>query len=158
MDGEWEFVRRVKSGSSWHPATDNLSGTEEYGTYVNDPTIDSTFSKTWDNARVEYFLFATGDGTQWLVATKEAVLGSYYADEKRDIIMSSLSETATQAKWFYRDNQPVDPWISLVDHRTAGDGQMLYGESASSNHVSTIQNYNGVNVFIKYSNNLFNNF
>ena len=30
---EWTLVRRVQPGPSWHPATDELLGTDEYGTY-----------------------------------------------------------------------------------------------------------------------------
>ena len=32
----WKLVRRVKAGNAWHPATDQLAGTESYGEYSND--------------------------------------------------------------------------------------------------------------------------
>jgi hypothetical protein len=44
--GGWVLVRRVKQGSSWHPATDNLRGTDVYGTYGT-PLSDTTFSIAW---------------------------------------------------------------------------------------------------------------
>jgi hypothetical protein len=44
--GGWVLVRRVKQGYSWHPANDDLRGTDVYGTYGT-PTSDSTFSIAW---------------------------------------------------------------------------------------------------------------
>jgi len=35
----WKLVRRVQSGSTWHPADDNLAGTAVYGTYNPDYTV-----------------------------------------------------------------------------------------------------------------------
>ena len=47
----WTLVRRVKQGDTWHPATDELAGTDEYGIY-GDATSDSTFSIPFgDNGR-----------------------------------------------------------------------------------------------------------
>jgi hypothetical protein len=64
MDGGgWALVRRVKQGSEWHPATDNLAGTQPaYGNYGG-PTFDETFGRpysTWVTESTE-FLFMTGE-------------------------------------------------------------------------------------------------
>jgi hypothetical protein len=60
--GGWALVRRVKQGDVWHPATDNLAGTERaYGPYGG-PTFDATFGRpysTWLSGNTE-FLFTTG--------------------------------------------------------------------------------------------------
>ncbi len=60
--GGWALVRRVKQGDAWHPATDNLAGTEPaYGVYGG-PTFDATFGRpysTWITTNTE-FLFTTG--------------------------------------------------------------------------------------------------
>ncbi len=40
------LVRRVKQGSVWHPANDDLEGNMVYGTYGT-PISDSTFSITF---------------------------------------------------------------------------------------------------------------
>jgi hypothetical protein len=45
--GGWALVRRVKQGSAWHPATDNLAGTDVYGT-ANSGTA-TTFSFPFSN-------------------------------------------------------------------------------------------------------------
>jgi hypothetical protein len=60
--GGWALVRRVKQGTSWHPATDHLAGTQPaYGTYGG-PTFDATFGRpysTWVSSNTE-FLFTSG--------------------------------------------------------------------------------------------------
>ena len=40
----WELVRYVPQGSTWHPATDQLNGTQAYGTFGD---LSQAFSKTW---------------------------------------------------------------------------------------------------------------
>jgi hypothetical protein len=60
--GGWALVRRVKQGTVWHPATDNLAGTEPaYGTYGG-PTFDATFGRPYSSwlAPTTEFLFTTG--------------------------------------------------------------------------------------------------
>ncbi len=60
--GGWVLVRRVRQGSVWHPATDNLAGSQPaYGTYGG-PTFDATFGRpysSWISSNTE-FLFTTG--------------------------------------------------------------------------------------------------
>ncbi len=60
--GGWALVRRVQQGSVWHPARDNLAGTEPaYGTYGG-PTFNATFGRPYSSwlATSTEFLFATG--------------------------------------------------------------------------------------------------
>ena len=54
-------MRRVKPGLFWHPAKDNLMGTDVYGKFVNRPTAKSTFSVKFSHMDFDEFLFATGD-------------------------------------------------------------------------------------------------
>ena len=63
-------MRRVKAGTEWHPATDQLLGTDVYGT-PSSATADATFSVEF--GAFDQFLFATGDGAKWLIADKEQV-------------------------------------------------------------------------------------
>ena len=76
--------------------------------------------------------------------------GGWYR-EKRDIIRSSTSNVAYQAKWFRRDGQAgkTDPWISLGDHPT----DMLYGANGDEHHNTLIKNNDGANVFIRKAGN-----
>ena len=57
--GGWKLVRRVKKGSTWHPAAEQLTGVAEYGTPGNE-TSDETFSIRFDTTTFNQFLFATG--------------------------------------------------------------------------------------------------
>jgi len=50
-----------------------------------------------------------------LVAEKDQVLG-WYDNEDREILRSSISTEPYTAKWYRRENNPEDPWISLNDH------------------------------------------
>ena len=148
------MVRRVQAGNTWHPADDQLQGTSAYGTFVNNLTADATFSVPYDIERVVEFLFATGDGTKWLVASKGAVVGGFYENEDRTIIASSLSEESYTAKWYLRENNPEDPWISLSDHSFAiSNGEILYGENNHGIHTTTdaLPHHNGANVFVRYA-------
>ena len=46
--GGWVLVRRVGPGERWHPATDNLTGSAEYGEACG-PTANCTFSQPFAN-------------------------------------------------------------------------------------------------------------
>jgi hypothetical protein len=59
--GGWALVRRVKQGTTWHPATDDLKGTAAYGSYST-ARADATFSK-------HFASMLTSDATQFLFAT-----------------------------------------------------------------------------------------
>jgi hypothetical protein len=63
--GNWALVRRVRQSSTWHPATDALTGKDVYGTYGLG-NADSTFSidySSWVNSSTE-FLFITGSNSK----------------------------------------------------------------------------------------------
>ena len=51
--GGWVLVRRVKRGLKWHQATDELFGTEQYGSN-QDSTADNIFSDVF-NKKWEFF-------------------------------------------------------------------------------------------------------
>jgi hypothetical protein len=61
--GGWALVRRVKKGSVWYAANDNLRGTASYGLQNSVINDDSTFSIpystiVWDETE---FLFMMGE-------------------------------------------------------------------------------------------------
>jgi hypothetical protein len=60
--GGWILVRRVRAGTTWHPATDNLQGFESYGTYSHS-TSDQAFSINFAHMITPSteFLFITGN-------------------------------------------------------------------------------------------------
>ena len=59
--GGWHFVRRVASGSNWHPAQDRLIGSAEYGAFELDTKINRTFSRKFMYNPFDEFLFTWGD-------------------------------------------------------------------------------------------------
>ncbi len=62
--GGWALVRRVRQGTTWHPATDNLQGTDTYGTSGNSSS-NSTFSLHFASlitSSETLFLLANGMG------------------------------------------------------------------------------------------------
>lgn len=151
--GGWELVRRVKAGNTWHPATDQCRGSHVYGTYVDDATVDSSFSKKFDDIKFNQFLFSTGDRRKWLVATKGAVLDGWYSDAQREILMASDNPNKHTAAWYLRAGAKEDPWVSLTDHGPAiGQGNIIYGENNyGSTHASAVlPSHNGANVFIRF--------
>ena len=63
----WRHVRHVPAGNTWHPATDQLKGTDVYGDSTNDGVA---WSKKFSDVPFDQFMFATGDGSKWLQVTK----------------------------------------------------------------------------------------
>lgn len=106
------YINLGNADLRWHPATDQLVGTDVYGT-ADEPTND--WSIAFDTLSYDQYLFATSDCEKWLVSEKEQVLG-WYANEDREIVKSSTSEEAYTAKWYRREGSAEDPWISLSDH------------------------------------------
>jgi hypothetical protein len=148
----WTRVRHTATGGNWGPWTDQLSG----GVVTGDPDNDgASWTVNFDNAVPGWnrFLFATGDCTKWLEATKDSVIGGYYSAAQRPILRSSLNDYAYSAEWYRREGTPEDPWISVIDHGPAiAQSLMLYGENNhgdGSSHASAVLNNEGADVYIK---------
>ena len=103
LGGGWTKVRHTPSGNTGHPATDRLVGTDTYGDSSDDSVA---WSIDFESAAPGYnqFLFSSGDGSLWLVATKSAVVGEYYSNALRDVMASSLNADAHQVKWYRRSS------------------------------------------------------
>eukprot|EP01083_Nonionella_stella_P271277 919189_1 len=140
--GNWTLVRHAYN--QWHPATDNLEGTDEYGTYVNDPQSMSSWSipfnqYLWPDGSTE-FMFSNGDCSKWLITTHDQVM-TLQPDPvpiSVTILSSYTSDTPYTAKWSNRQYDPItydeDPWISAGDHPT----DLLYGEAANEHHLDQV--------------------
>ena len=89
-------MRHVPPGPSWHPAADQLTGTESYGT-PGGPTDSFAWSVQWADSDAGEFLFALGDCSKWLVAERDQVIG-WYDNGMRTMMCSSNG--ATQARWY----------------------------------------------------------
>ena len=66
-DGYMKLVRRVGKGTKWHPVNDELRGTAKYGTPPIDPVTGPSGTAQWDYKKVQYFMFSTGDFSEWFV-------------------------------------------------------------------------------------------
>ena len=56
----WKLVRHVPFGKRWHPAKDQLKGTDVYGV-PSGPLSDQAWSVRFDNLTFNQFLFMTGE-------------------------------------------------------------------------------------------------
>ena len=75
-----------------------------------------------------------------------------YANQDRTITKSSTSTSPYKAKWYRRQGNKEDPWISLTNHHGAiDDGDILYGGgSYGGSHAKNVLNSDkGANVYIR---------
>ena len=87
IGSDWKEVRHAVQGQHWHPATDQLVGTDTYGTPYDE---SSTWTIPFANDDFSEFLFVSGNGKYWLVMEKNEVLG-WYANTPRKVPKSSIS-------------------------------------------------------------------
>jgi hypothetical protein len=158
-------VRHIPQGSTWHPATDALRGTDVYGC----PNLQQAFSVKWDTydynqvlqssisiinpSSLFQFLFSSGDQKTWLIVDKSEIIGDtgdkFYTREDIPIIASSVSCEPYSALWYSREGKAADPWVSVRDHRDSDGELMVYGEASSSGHNTALQTSRGMNVYIR---------
>ena len=146
--GHWTLVRHVPAGGVWHKATDQLRGTDVYGTPCG-PTCKQEWSIRFDNKKFNQFLFALGDEHLWLIASKDAVTGSYYTNVPRTIYKSSINPNSYTAKWWRRSGVLHDPWIALED-RTDGNVIYLYVGNHLTREGEPALPHEGANVFVRW--------
>eukprot|EP01083_Nonionella_stella_P107621 311908_1 len=137
--GNWTLVRHAYN--QWHPATDNLEGTDEYGTYVNDPQSMSSWSipfsqYLWPDGLTQ-FMFSNGDCSKWLITTNDQFTTSHPAQYNATISLSYTSDISYTTLWWNRQFDPItfdaDPWISATD-----DSDLLYGEAANEHFPENV--------------------
>ena len=125
------------------------------GTDIRGDPNDNNFSWSisFDDAVAGFneFLFSSGNGVKWLIATKDAVIGEYYKNSKRNIIRSSISSTPYNAAWFRREGIPEDPWITLRDHsksKAEDPSEFMYGENSRGQYGQGLGE-EGMDVYIR---------
>jgi hypothetical protein len=112
----WILVRRVQAGATWHPANDQLRGTDVYGPdgaaespaqaamlAASRPDADqaaATFSVAFDDLDFNQFLLESGDRTQWLIMDKKEI-------DDCDAIVASGTD------------RPWQPWHPTIRHSSA---------------------------------------
>jgi hypothetical protein len=133
--GGWTLVRCVSAAEgTWHPATDNLRGTDEYGTFSADyAAADATFSVPWDVDTTSAYLFGYSDLSMWLECATATVF-ELGAPTSSEVLQSSASDEPYAAEWYIRSGNTEDPWVSVFDHGAADPG-MVYGEASKGGHM-----------------------
>ena len=140
---KWILVRSIPAQDKWFKATDQLRGTDKY----REPSGE--FSNRYDINLVDEFKFESGDKTHFLIASKDAVIGSKpYANDPRTIKSSSINNKSYKAKWYRRIANKEDPWISIKDHSFSNT--IIYGGNSSKLYTNIPKNHGGINVYIKY--------
>ena len=141
-------VRHTPSGQ-WHPATDDLLGTDAYGeSNFNSAPWSIPFSRM----SFSEFLFADGYCSWWLIASKHALNGggAYNGGAKRQMTKSSSNSAPYTAYGHFRlhsvhcvlalqgtkKSLQADPWISLEDSTS----EIVHGEDGKGRNRWFIQN------------------
>ena len=148
--GGWRIVRFLPPNvpARWY------QGNYITSTTINVPNIGTAYnySNEWavPFGTFDEMLFGTFDMTFWLQCLKTSVLGNY-GDVARPVIKSSERNYAHSVKWYNREGEPIDPWISINDHH-ASQNLMVYGENSSTiYHVSLLNAYGGMCVLVRDS-------
>jgi len=138
-----QLVRRVAKGSKWHPKNDDLRGTAKYGTPPTNPTSGPTGTFQWNYGKVQYFMFSTGDFSEWMIVKRNMIDKKFGGPKNQQILCSSDYNTPKMYQQYYRNNGE-DPWLSYKHH---GTSSMMYGENGFNGHSENVQK-RGMNVWI----------
>ena len=140
----WRLVRYlVDNSSNWHQSTDNLQGTEVYGTAYD-------MNNNWSILFGEYDELCVGtyDLTHWVYFNKDQI-STNYSNLSRTVYKSSVNSQQHTSKWYNRSTNAEDPWISVRDHADT----IIYGENSTTDHTSLLSGYGGLAVWVRKSNN-----
>ena len=121
--GQWVLVRHAYN--AWHTASDQLAGTDQYGTYDNDPLSMATWSIPFDKALESdgnvLFMFSNGDCSQYSITSAPDTrrrLSAYDGDVMQaskfnDNLYAEGSSTENTDRFNWGGpNQFVNVWIS----------------------------------------------
>ena len=97
LGGGWQLIRRVPSSNKWHRACDGLgtySGNFDlYGNFEDDPMGYEEFSIAFDASNVLEVMFATGDGSKWMVVGWEELQNIVWNSGKASLQITMSSES-----------------------------------------------------------------
>lgn len=152
LGGGWRLVRRVRQGNQWHPSTDSLDGTEQYGPEDTILTgwrnkTDVTWTTPFHDANYDQVLVSLCDMSRWAVISKAQL------EEKGQstvtLVASSRNALTHNVRWYNRhgDLGIGDPLITLT--RTSSAVNTLYREASKSSSSSDVPTHGGACVFIR---------
>eukprot|EP01050_Picozoa_sp_SAG11_P033950 SAG11_NODE_11773_length_739_cov_0.823438_1_plen_166_part_10 len=145
----WTLVRRT-SGNT-HQATDDLAGTDVYGTPSNDPLSGGSFSVNFEDTVPGWneILLATGSCNHWMVMTKDAAIGEWYDGSQRQILRSHTSpSTPYTAGEYRRQGNNEDPWLCYTTRHDQATALYVEGNYPAARGNGQGAQNNGLNVYI----------
>ena len=99
------------------------------------------------------FLIGSGDLQHWLIVKKSDVIGPngnrWYSNHAISILASSISCQPYSAKWYRRQGDSKDPWVSVRNHGDPAGELMVYGGDGNNEHNTILTNSGGMDVFIR---------
>jgi hypothetical protein len=146
--GGWRIVRFLPPNlGRWY------SGNNFTSTSVNSTNIGTAYNYTneWGIpfGTFDEMFFATFDMTYWLRCLKTSVQGTY-ANDLRPIISSSSSSTSYSARWYQRDGELHEPWVSINDYHAAPQ-LVVYVENSQTASGDLRNAYGGMCVLVRDS-------
>ena len=151
----WRLVRYLVDGSTyWHQASDNLVGTDKYGT-----PFDNTNNWSIPFGEYDELCIGTFDLTYWVYFNKDQI-NTNYSDTERTVYKSSLYNHKHNIKWYNRSGNAEDPWISLKNHNESygpsNYNLMVYGEKRehTHHHEHLLTGYGGMAVWVRKTNDI----
>ena len=121
---DWYLVRRDAGAMDrdgercWHPANDELAGTEYYGVNDASPTGSETFTIRFDVFAWSKMLLASGDLSMYVEmdrATIESCTTGQVDGQWRPEVLASSTRQQNVLQ-YCRSGVSEDPWISAAEH------------------------------------------
>lgn len=141
--GSWRPVRYLPVGSTtWHPATDNLAGTDTYGD-VLDSTIPwsipfvSSVQSGLQIVGPTHILFMSGDQTEWihmLVSVLNTHVNTNAAAQSMAVLATSRNLTPHNIVMFARTSEMNDR-DPMIDITSTWNTLVMYVENSKPNYV-----------------------
>ena len=148
----WRLVRFLpESSDQWYQATDNLLGTDVYGTAYNLGNEWSVDFGTYDE-----MCFSTYSFSHWLYCTKTTVQTNY-DNQPAYIIRSNMSSSPYTADWYNRVENPEEPWISVNNYNSIIPN-ILYGENSNQTNLELLTGNGGMCVWVRDSQDVNNDY
>jgi len=148
----WKLVRRTNG--NMHSATDDLKGTQVYGSPVS-PIAAESFSVNFEEAAPNWnqILLATGDCKYWMIMTKDAAIGddgnAWYSGTQRAVVKSSSYSDPYTIQAFRRENKNEDPWLQPGKSHSQAEALYVEGSASPNRGNGRGKNHNGLNVYVR---------
>ena len=164
IGNKWTLIRHLGANSrTWHPTNDNLRLTHTYG---SKPSQNADISNTNFSIPVPsyyknftHFLFASGDGKNWLVVQKNIIYRYWGNNSPMRVEASSINPNPHSVRMYMRRGVVEDPWLGVNDHSAAINNKTLvYGERypGTTSHSYSYKLHKGLNVYVGFYKQMSN--